>query len=79
MMDFSERSAYVGTNIKPTVKHSILEHLKAQKEQGNKISMSRWIEEAIDEKIARDGIPILTLEETYTGEPLPFDIHEAKS
>ena len=47
MMDFSERSEYVGANIKPDLKHSLQEYFKSQREQGNNISMSRWIEEAM--------------------------------
>lgn len=73
MMDFSERSANVGANVKPEIKYSLQEYIKTQREQGNSISMSRWIEEAIEEKLCRDQIEIIKLDEDYVGEDLPFE------
>jgi len=73
MMDFSERSEYVGANVKPEIKQTLLEHLEFRKQNGNKISMSRWIEEAIIMRLERDAVPIVTQESRYVGEDLPFE------
>lgn len=71
MMD--ERSEYVGANVKPEVKQTLLEYLEAQKNLGNRISMSRWIEGAILMRLEKDQIPIISEEDRYVGEPLPFE------
>lgn len=73
MRDFSERTEFVGANVTPDVKHSLQEHIKAQREAGNSTSMSRWVEEAILQRMHREAVPILSLYESYTGEPLPFE------
>jgi len=72
MMDFSDRSEYVGANVKPEVKRSLQEYIKSQREAGVSVSMSRWISEAIQMRIEADGIPILN-GNAYSGEPLPFE------
>ena len=71
MMDFSERSEYVGANVKPEVKRSLQEYIKSQREAGVSVSMSRWISEAIQMRIEAEGIPILN-GNAYSGEALPF-------
>lgn len=72
-MDFSERSEYVGANVKPEIKRTLQDHIKSLRESGNPISMSRWIEEAIRMRLEREDIPILSVEEEYVGEALPFE------
>jgi hypothetical protein len=73
MMEFSERSEFVGANIRPEIKHTLQEHLKIQREAGNSISMSRWIAEAIEMRLKTENIPIVTGYPEYVGENLPFD------
>jgi hypothetical protein len=72
MMDFSERSEYVGANVKPEIKRSLQEYIKNQREVGVSISMSRWISDAIQMRLEKEEIPIISGDEEYSGEPLPF-------
>lgn len=71
-MDFSERSEYVGANVKPEIKRTLQDYIKGQREIGNPISMSRWIAEAIRMRLEKEEIPIVCLDE-YAGEALPFE------
>jgi hypothetical protein len=73
MMDLSERSEFVGANVRPEIKYTLQEHLKVLREAGNTISMSRWIAEAIEIRLKEDGIPIVTGYPEYVGEALPFE------
>jgi len=73
MMDFSDRSEYVGANVKPEVKRSLQEYIKAQKEIGISVSMSKWVSEAIQMRLEKEQIPIVSGNGEYSGEPLPFE------
>lgn len=73
MMEFSERSDSVGANVSPEVKRSLQEHIERQREQGIRTSMSKWIDEAIRERLAREGVRIVPIEPEVLSEPLPFE------
>lgn len=73
MMDLSDRSEYVGANVTPDVKRTLQDYVKSQRENGNSISVSRWVEEAILMRLEKEGIPVVSLNEGYVGEELPFE------
>jgi hypothetical protein len=73
MMDYSERSQYVGANVRPEVKKSLQDHIQALRDRGERTSVSKWVDEAIRERLAREGVQIAPLEPDVLSEPLPFE------
>ena len=73
MMEFSERSEYVGANVRPEVKKSLQDHIDNLREQGVKTSVSKWIDEAICERLEREGVQVVPKEVSVPGEMLPFE------
>jgi hypothetical protein len=73
MMEYSERSEYVGANVRPEVKKSLQDHIQDLRDKGERTSVSKWIDEAIRERLAREGVKITPLEPDVLSEPLPFE------
>lgn len=73
MMKYSERSENVGANVSPEVKRTLQEYVEIQRENGVKTSMSKWIDEAIRERLEREGVRILPIDPEPLSEPLPFE------
>lgn len=73
MMEYSERSEYVGANVRPEVKKSLQDHIERLREKGERTSVSKWIDEAIRERLEREGVQIVPVEPDTLSEPLPFE------
>lgn len=72
MMTMSDRNEYVGANIEPAVKHALRERVQHLKTTDKDASMSKFVNEAIREKLERDGVSIATPQPANLGEILPF-------
>lgn len=72
-MKYSERSDHVGANVRPAVKQSLRDHIKRQREAGVSISMSRWIDEAICDRLKREGVSVVEMPLEQSSELLPFE------
>jgi hypothetical protein len=49
-----QKKEHIGINVVPTLKQSIQDIVTARKEQGEHLTLTDWLEEAIQEKLARE-------------------------